>query len=89
MPQKQNAILIQQEGRITLAVQAFHMGQFKSVRQAAATYSVRHQQVSRRLQGITFRPQAFPNCRKLTIPEKQTIVQYIPHLFDRICQPTL
>lgn len=56
MPQPQNAILIQQEGRITLAVQAFRTGQFKSVRRAAAAYNVRHQQVSRRLRGITFRP---------------------------------
>ena len=49
MPQQQNAILTQQEGRLTLAVQAYRTGQFKSIRRAAAAYNVHHQQISQQL----------------------------------------
>ncbi|XP_014549941.1 hypothetical protein COCVIDRAFT_63822, partial [Bipolaris victoriae FI3] len=71
MPQQQNSILIQQEGRIILALQAYRTGQFKSIRLAAAAYNVHHYQISRRLQGITFRPTTQPNCQKLTKSEEQ------------------
>ncbi|KAH7551114.1 hypothetical protein BM1_09988 [Bipolaris maydis] len=89
MPQQQNAILTQQEGRLTLAVQAYRTGQFKSIRRAAAAYNVHHQQISRRLQGITFRPTTQPNRQKLTKSEEQTIVRYILNLDSRGFAPRL
>jgi hypothetical protein len=89
MPQQQNAILTQKEGRLTPAIQAFRTGQFKSIRRAAAAYNVRHQQLSKRLQGITFRPITQPNCQKLTKSEEQTIVRYILDLDSRGFAPQL
>jgi hypothetical protein len=89
MPQQQNAISTQQEGRLTLAVQAYRTGQFKSIRRAAAAFNVRHQQVSRRLQGMTFRPITQPNCQKLTKSEEQTIVRHILDLDLRGFAPRL
>ncbi|KAI1676184.1 hypothetical protein KJE20_14240, partial [Pyrenophora tritici-repentis] len=89
MPQQQNVIFTQQEGRLSLAVQAYRTGQFKSIRRAAAAYNVHHQQISRRLQGITFRPTTQPNCQKLTKSEEQTIVRYILNLDSRGFAPRL
>ena len=89
MPQQQNVIFTQQEGRLTLAVQAYRTGQFKSIRRAAAVYNVPFQRLSDRLNKITFRPQVSPNCRKLTIIEEQTIVRYILNLDSRGFAPRL
>ena len=83
MPQQQNAILIQREGRITLAAHAYRTGQFKTIRSAAVAYNVPFQRLSDRLNKITFRLQTSPNCRKLTTTEEQTIVQYILNLDSR------
>jgi hypothetical protein len=42
MPQQHNAITIQEEGRLNLALQAYTTGQFKSLRRAAAAFNVTH-----------------------------------------------
>ena len=82
-------MLTQQEGRLTLAIQAYRTGQFKSIRRAAAAYNVRHQRLSDRLNNITFRPVTQPNCQKLTKSEEQTIVRYILDLDARGFAPRL
>ena len=56
MHQQSNAILSQQEGRIDLALQAYTLGQFKSIRRAAAAFNIQHQRLSDWLNGIAFRP---------------------------------
>jgi len=57
MSQQQNRVLTQQEGRVTLALQAYRTGQFQSVRRAAAAFNVRHQRLADRINGIPFRHQ--------------------------------
>ena len=89
MPQRCNTILYEQEGRIDLALQAFRSGQFKTKRRAAAAFNVKHQRLSDRLRGITFRRNTLPNCRKLTTTEEQTIVRYILDLDSRGFAPRL
>ena len=89
MSQQQHQILTQQEGRINLALQAYRLGQFKSLRRAAAAFNVRHQQLSNRLRGITFRSQTQPNCQKLSATEEQTVVRYILNLDARGFAPRL
>ena len=89
MHQQSNTILSQQEGRINLALQAYTLGQFKSIRRAAAAFNVQHQRLSDRLNGIAFRPQIQPNCLKLTATEEQTIVRYILDLDSRGFAPRL
>jgi hypothetical protein len=89
MSQQYQDFLTQREGRITLAIKAYTLGQFKSVRRAATAYNVPFQRLSDRLKKITFRPQAPPNCRKLTTTEEQTIVRYILNLNARGFAPRL
>jgi hypothetical protein len=89
MQQQRKQKLIQQEGRIVLALQAYAEGQFQSVRRAAAAFNVRHQQLSKRRHNIRFRPEAPPNSRKLSVTEEQTIVQHILELDARGFAPRL
>jgi len=74
MFQQNNAIAIQDEGRLELGCQAYTSGQFKSLRRAAIGFNVTHQRLSDRLREITSRAQTQPNCRKLTVTEEQTII---------------
>jgi hypothetical protein len=89
MSQQRNAIAIQNEGRLELALQAYISGQFKRLRRAAAAFNVTHQRLSDRLHGITSRAQTRPNRHKLTATEEQTIVRYILDLDSRGFAPRL
>jgi hypothetical protein len=89
MPLQGNIISYEQEGRIDLALQAFRSGQFDTLRRAATAFNVKHQRLSDRLHGITFRPDMRPNSHKLTTTEEQTIVQYILDLDSRGFAPRL
>ncbi|KAH8698082.1 hypothetical protein GQ44DRAFT_557244, partial [Phaeosphaeriaceae sp. PMI808] len=61
MTQQPNAILIEQEGGIELALETLISGQFRSLRRAAAAFNVKHQRLSDRRNGIPFRPEARAN----------------------------
>jgi hypothetical protein len=90
MQEQHKQVLTQQEGRITLALHAYTLGQFQSLRRAAAAYSVRHQQLSDRLHKIRLRLEAPPNSQKLSTTEEQTIVRYILNLDSRgFCPPAV
>ena len=89
MSQQHNAIAIQEEGRVDIALQAYTIGHFKSLRCAAAAFNVRHQRLSDRLHGITPRAKTQPNCQKLTTTEQQTIVRYILDLDSRGFAPQM
>jgi hypothetical protein len=89
MAQQRKAQLLQQEGKIELALQAYDSGQFKSVHRAALAYEVPHQRLSDRLNKIRFRHVAPPNGRKLSEAEEQTVVRYILDLDARGFSPRL
>jgi hypothetical protein len=74
MTQLHNALLLQHEGRLQLALQAYNSGQFRSHRAAARAYNVKQRVLSSRARGITFRVETPPNCQKLTATEEQTII---------------
>jgi hypothetical protein len=89
MSPQRNAIAIQEEGRVDLALQAYTTGQFKTLRRAAAAFNVKHQRLSDRLRGITPRAQTRPGVPKLTVTEEQTIVRCILDLYSRGFAPRL
>jgi hypothetical protein len=89
MPQQPNALLLQHEGRLQLALEAYKSGQFRSHRAAAQAYNVKRRTLSHRAQGLPFRVEAAPNCQKLTTTEEQTIVRYILDLDSRGFAPRL
>jgi hypothetical protein len=89
MQQQGTTNLLQQEGRIDLALLAYTRGEFRSVRRAAAAYNVQFQRVSDRLHGIPFRPIVRANGLKLTASEERTIVRDILDLDSRGFAPRL
>jgi hypothetical protein len=89
MQSQYNTNLSYKEGRIELALQAYTLRQFKSLRRAATAFGVQHQRLSDRLNEIKHRAQAPPNCQKLSPTEAQTIVRYILNLDARGFAPRL
>ena len=89
MSQQRNTFNIEQEGRIELALQAYQNHEFQSLRRAAATFNVPYTTLLHRSKGIFFRRDTYPNCRKLTPTEEQTIVQHILDLDSRGFAPRL
>ena len=89
MSQQQNAQVSNQEGRIELALSAYNDNQFRSLWRASQAFSVPHSTLTRRYNGIPFRPNTRPNSHKLTATEEQTIVRYILDLDSRGFTPRL
>jgi hypothetical protein len=89
MSQQQQDNKALQEGRIELAIQAFKLRQFKSLRLAADAYNVPRPTLQRRYNGTLARANCQPNCQKLTATEEQTIVRYILDLDSRGFAPRL
>jgi hypothetical protein len=89
MTQLHNALLLQHEGRLQLALQAYNSGQFWSYRTAARAYNIKQRVLSSRARGITFCVETLPNCQKLTATKEQTIVQYNPNLNSQGFAPQL
>jgi hypothetical protein len=83
MPIPTNALSVQQEGRVELALEAFQAGHFRSHRAAAAALNVSRWAIDKRARGIPSRAKAPPNGRKLTSTEEKTITQYILDLDAR------
>ena len=83
MPQQQNALGTNQEGRIDLALQAFRNGQFRRLWHAADTFNVPYSTLKHRNRGRVYRPLAPPNSQKLTLTKEETVVRYILDLNAR------
>jgi hypothetical protein len=77
MPQPHNALLLEHEGRLQLALQALYSKRFKSQRAGARAFNVKHRVLSARIRGAPFILEQAPKVCKLTLTEEQTIVQYI------------
>jgi hypothetical protein len=77
MPQPNNALLQQHEGRLELALYAYRSSKFQSYRAAAAAaFNVNHHTLStgKRAKGILPGLESPANGYKLTATEEQTIV---------------
>ncbi len=72
-----------QEGRILLAIQAFKLGQFKSIRAAAKAYDVPYTTLYHRIHRMTSRRDFTPNSQKLTPKEELAVIRYILDLDSR------
>lgn len=68
--------LVEQEGRILLAISALKNDQIRNISEAARVYNVPHTTLRRRLDGHTFRPEARANGHKMTHRMKRN------HLLD-------
>ena len=66
MPQPPNALLLEHEGRLQLALQAYQSGQFRSHRAAAKAFNVKRRILNLRIREVPFRANTTPNRLKLT-----------------------
>jgi hypothetical protein len=80
---------IQNEGKISLAMQAIDKGQIQFNRAAARTYDVNRITLKRRRAGIPSRRDTTPNSRRLIDLEEHIIIKYILDLDLRGFSPRL
>ena len=73
------AMASQTEGRLSLALQAYNNGDFRSLRAAAIAYDVPPRKLERRHQGILPRSETRPKSSKLTVAEEELLLQRILH----------
>jgi hypothetical protein len=73
----------QNEGRITLAIQAFQKGQFLYLKTAYKAYGAPYSTAITRVKGVSKRRVCLPNNKKLTDLEEQTLEQWILAMIGR------
>jgi hypothetical protein len=83
-----NLQTINKEGRILLALQAFKRHQFKTLRAAAAAFSVSQDTLRRRRDGKPSRRDTIPPRQNMTPMEESVIIQHIIDLDSRGFSPT-
>src|SRR5450432_3460873 len=87
MPSLTTAELVQQEGRIALALEALKQGYFTSARAAAKAYDVPRSTFQSRVKGIPMQINHRPSNCKLSIAEETTLVQWILSMDQRGLAP--
>jgi hypothetical protein len=65
------------EGRLSLALQALHDNQIKSLRAAANTYDIPFETLRRRHLGVFSRADTPANSRKLSNNEEQVLIRKV------------
>jgi transposase-like protein len=78
---------IEQEGRISLAIQAFKNKEISSIREVARRFNIPRSTLRDRLSGLTERRITRANSHKLTETEEETIQNWILSLDDRGAAP--
>ena len=89
MSQQLYAQCSNQEGRVQLALNAYHNRQFKSLRRAAEVFEVPPSTLTDQYNGKPHRPESRHAQHKLTTTEERTIVRYILDLDSRGFAPRL
>ena len=69
--------IVEQEGRILLAIQAFKNQEISSIREVARCFEVPRSTLQRRLASNTFRPKTRANSLKLTEIKKDSLEKWI------------
>src|SRR5450432_4612346 len=87
MPPPTKAQLVQQEGRIALALDALKQGYFTSARAAAKAYDVPKSTFQNRVNGLSIQINHRPTNCKLSITEEATLVQWILSMDQRGLAP--
>lgn len=77
----------EKEGRISLAIDAFKRGQFKSIRAAAGAFDVSHATLGKRLKGRTARADTPANGRKLGLLDENILKEWIISADERGMAP--
>jgi hypothetical protein len=89
MATPQQQVASYKEGRLDLAMQAYHQGQFKSVKAVASAYDVPRTTLRDRLAGIKPKLGSIAKNRLLIPTEEDTLVQWILSMDQRGMPPTV
>nr|XP_001398056.2 transposase [Aspergillus niger CBS 513.88] len=74
---KSSKELVEQEGRLCLAVESIQKGHTKSIREAARVFQVPRSTLQDRLNGLKFRKDTRANSHKLTSIEEESLEKWI------------
>ncbi|QGA17419.1 hypothetical protein EYB26_005090 [Talaromyces marneffei] len=80
---KKSKDLIEQEGRILLAISDFQNGKIPNIAQAAEIYNIPRTTLRNRLHGTQQRLLVRANSHKLTQPEEESLVKWVLDLDRR------
>ena len=84
---RKSSKLIEQEGRILLAIQAFKNQEISSVREIARRFEIPRSTLQDRLRGHQHRAISRANSHKLTINEEESLEKWIISLDSRGTAP--
>nr|XP_003188798.1 hypothetical protein ANI_1_1432084 [Aspergillus niger CBS 513.88] len=84
---KSSKELVEQEGRLCLAVESIQKGHTKSIREAARVFQVPRSTLQDRLNGLKFRKDTRANSHKLTSIEEESLEKWIISLDQRGAPP--
>ncbi|CAK43098.1 uncharacterized protein An18g00210 [Aspergillus niger] len=84
---KSSKELVEQEGRLCLAVESIQKGHTKSIRKAARVFQVPRSTLQDRLNGLKFRKNTRANSHKLTSIEEELLEKWIISLDQRGALP--
>jgi hypothetical protein len=79
--------LVEQEGRILLAIQAIKKQEITSIREASRYFEVPFSSLRNRLNGLTNRSETRANSHKLTEIEEETLLKWILSMDSRGSAP--
>ncbi|OQE43114.1 hypothetical protein PENCOP_c003G06569, partial [Penicillium coprophilum] len=79
--------LIEQEGRVLLAIQAFKNKEISSIRELARRFNVPDTTLRRRLSGVKSRADSRANLQKLTQYEEESLQKWIISMDSRGSAP--
>nr|XP_001389896.2 hypothetical protein ANI_1_3428014 [Aspergillus niger CBS 513.88] len=84
---KSSKELVEQEGRLCLAVESIQKGHTKSIREVARVFQVPRSTLQDRLNGLKFRKDTRANSHKLTSIEEESLEKWIISLDQRGAPP--
>jgi hypothetical protein len=86
-PRKTSKNLVEQEGRILLAISALKKKDISNIRCAAAVFDVPYTTLYGRINGCNYRTEKRANGHKMTLNEEKSVLQWILSMDQRGCPP--
>ena len=86
-PQQQDALF--QEGRLSLAINAYKQGQFQALQPATTIYDVPRTTARRRIAGITLKRGSIASNRRLIPAQEESLKQWILSIDRRGMPPRI
>jgi hypothetical protein len=87
-PRTTSKRLVEQEGRILLAISSLRKKKISTIRRAATVFDVPYSTLYDRINGCKYRTEKRANGHKMTPNEEELLLQWIFSMDQRGCPPT-